>query len=422
MSSIVRSVRGEAPLRLAIYRPHANIWFRNPVRNILRDQRLPNKYGPLLDHLLASGVAIRFTTALVAPSGGAKAWIKFLGEPVELLLWCLLNRIPLRRVGFVFRRAGLRGSDALLLMHYGNLTHEDERHAEGGARLAAHLAETALAKVVHLTHFAYCPTTGASNLARLRPQLLVAENDLARHSAFFGKYFGGVDAAFKTLPYVAASRFVRTAPFEARISKAVATGSITYRMRGREFIGFYGGDELQPLRRAIYENAAAIGDQVDSFISDLDASRSAPPAARRSLIRRVGDWLRRRHPQAPYYKKDIVSIYNSYTMFVVPEEICDLPAIGFVEGMSCGCAYLGVEGPMYAELGLVAGVHYVAYDGTLAGLVATARHFQQAAQREALEAIAEAGRRFVTDVLAPHRVYDAFIANVRAFSTAPVHG
>ena len=40
-----------------------------------------------------------------------------------------------------------------------------------------------------------------------------------------------------------------------------------------------------------------------------------------------------------YYKFDIVKLFNGYQMFVCPEEICDLPGIGFIEGMACGCLY-----------------------------------------------------------------------------------
>ena len=39
-------------LKLVIYRPHGDIWFRNTVKNILKRQFLPTKYRPLFDYFL----------------------------------------------------------------------------------------------------------------------------------------------------------------------------------------------------------------------------------------------------------------------------------------------------------------------------------------------------------------------------------
>ena len=52
-------------------------------------------------------------------------------------------------------------------------------------------------------------------------------------------------------------------------------------------------------------------------------------------------------------------------MFVVPEEANDLPGIGFVEGMACGSAYIGLDDGMYKDIGLIPRKHYITYDGTL---------------------------------------------------------
>ena len=41
--------------------------------------------------------------------------------------------------------------------------------------------------------------------------------------------------------------------------------------------------------------------------------------------------------------------------------------IGFVEGMACGSAYIGLDDPMYKDIGLIPGKHYIIY-GTLEDL------------------------------------------------------
>lgn len=88
-----------------------------------------------------------------------------------------------------------------------------------------------------------------------------------------------------------------------------------------------------------------------------------------------------------------VSLYNSYKMFVVPEEVVGIPAIGFVEGMACGAAYIGLDHTMYRDIGLIAGVHYIVYDGSLTDLQLKVKYY--IANDKELEVIARQGHEFV---------------------------
>ena len=65
---------------------------------------------------------------------------------------------------------------------------------------------------------------------------------------------------------------------------------------------------------------------------------------------------------------DMVAKFNEYKMCIVGEEITGVPGIGFVEGMVCGCAYIGLNNGLYEQYGLKEGVHYIGYDGTLPDL------------------------------------------------------
>jgi glycosyltransferase involved in cell wall biosynthesis len=382
------------PLQLVIYRPHANIWFRNTVGRILKRKPLPNKYAPLLDYLLDSQVELYFASHLGLPAtlGGL---LKRLRDGFELLLWCAVHHISLRKVGLVFTAKSLAQKDVLFLMHYGNFSYETERLADSGLCLARSLAGVDIHKVAHLTHYAYCASSGARNLAALGPALLLAENNLARNSPFFRLYFSQVAGAFHCLPYTPAARFQERKPFAHRINKMVVTGSITYKMKSPEFIDFYQVNELQPLRRKLYEQASAYAAEMDCMISDLDASRLVGGKA-----------------QQDYYRQDIVDIYNAYTMFAVPEEVCDLPAIGFVEGMACGTAYLGQVNPMYQDIGMLAGVHYIGYDGTVEDLMAQVAYYQQ--RPEQVARIAQAGSLFVREQFSASRVYGNLIKRLQA--------
>lgn len=393
-----------ASLRLALYRPHSNIWFRNNMGRILRRDPLPNKYAPLLDYLRQSNtVELTFISRL---DGGLLAR---LSDALQLWLWCRLT--GLSGIRLAWTATGVRHAQVLFLMHYGNLTYENEAVARRGATVAKALEPLPLRKVVHMTHYAYCVDTGAENLAFLKPDLLVAESNLAVHANYFRAHFSRVKAPFICLPYIAAPRFQARRPFAQRINKLVVTGSITYKMQDPAFRQFFQTQELQPMRRKLFEVAVSYEAEMDCMVSDLDSTRAT---SRPHRLRRTWDAFRRItgvRAQSDYYRRDIVEIYNSYAMFAVPEEVCGLPAIGVVEGMACGSAYVGVEGPMYRDLGMLPGVHYIAYDGSVEDLMAQVRYYQQHPERT--EAIAAAGCALARSVLGADAVYGAFVKNLR---------
>lgn len=410
-------------MKFVFYRPHANIWFRNTVPNIRKGYEFPNKYAALLDFALSSSHEIYFSTALVYEDG-FRGLLSRLRDIYDLIAWCVIHKISLRRSGLVLTRGQLARKDVLFAMHYGNFTFETEAGAEQGVRLARGLADLPLCKVIHMTHFAYCPQLGAGNLKILNPDLLVAESNLDRVSDFFRKYFPGYAGAFKLLPYVPAPRFVCNKPFDERINKLVVTGSITYKMKGREFIDFYKVDELQPMRRRLYEEASRYLNEMSCQVIDLNEQRAVTsPRPRQSLLKRLSRRAARlfrrdrvEDVQQNYYRKNIVETYNEFCMFAVPEEICDLPAIGFVEGMACGCAYFGIDSPMYRDLGLLPDIHYVTYDGTVEGLMDKVRYYQE--HHADLERIAREGCEFVRSHLSANTVYLQFFKHLES-ATCP---
>ena len=410
----MRPAPAQRPLRIVFYQPHKEIWFKDPVRHIFRGESLPHKYEQLFDSLLASNAEIYASSSLYRRPGW-KGWIRYLLDPIELALWVHLNKVGFDKIRLIFRKSGLRNADAIFFMHYGNFTQELAAQAERGDQLARCLADVNVPKIAHLTHYAYHPAIGARNLQTVGASLLFAENNLKKNSRFYQKYFGKLAADFWCLPFIAAKRFTCTAPFSQRTNKLVATGSITYKMLDPEFISFFKTDDLQPVRRQLYERAGEFAAEIDSLISDLNASRTAgsakPEPTWLRIMRRLFPF---RHPQHAYYKKNIVEIYNSYTMFAVPEELGDLPAIGFVEGMACGCAYFGLDNPMYRDLGMEPGVHYVAYDGTVQGLADRVRFYQQPEKIPQLKRIAARGCELVNEKFRAEVVYRAFVDRLAA--------
>ena len=95
-----------------------------------------------------------------------------------------------------------------------------------------------------------------------------------------------------------------------------------------------------------------------------------------------------------YLSFDIVELYNDYKMCVVGEET-ELPGIGFVEGMGCGCAYIGQDLPFYRDIEMIPGKHFITYDGTAKDLKKKVSYYQK--RPKELEKIAEEGRKFIQE-------------------------
>ena len=156
---------------------------------------------------------------------------------------------------------------------------------------------------------------------------------------------------------------------------------------------------------------------IDSFIYDLDESRRVQEAAPSAPDEQVASEAQSLVKQRNYYNADIVQFFNSYRMFAVPEEICDLPGISFIEGMACGTAYFGLDNPMYRDIGMIPGVHYVAYDGTLEHLLERVAYYQQHADE--LEQIAEQGYQIAHTTLSSDKVYSMFLATLERMLPRP---
>jgi len=164
-------------------------------------------------------------------------------------------------------------------------------------------------------------------------------------------------------------------------------------------VKYFGHDCLQPARKQIYDNARELTPWVDCFNSDyLEDDKLSKQSASDSKVVKV---FKRLHDkffvghQKKYYSFDMVEKFNDYKMCIVGEEIVGLPGIGFVEGMACGCAYLGQTVGYYEDYGMKEGVHYIGYDGTLDDLKAKISYYQQPEHQQELETIAKTGCEFV---------------------------
>lgn len=225
--------------------------------------------------------------------------------------------------------------------------------------------------------------------------LFANEIDLTTND-FVKKYMDIQGVKPLLVPYVYADRFHVEKTFSERENKAMAIGtsSSTKNVGGYDlYKEMFNTHLIQPMRQEIYEKQETLSDWLDSYISYILEDE------KKVKVSKPLKWYNRFFPvnnsatQSSYTKFDMVDTFNKYKMFVCPEELVGMPGIGFVEGMSCGCAYIGLDHEMYTCLGLKPGYHYITYDGTLEDMERVVRKYQ--AMPEELEQIAKRGCEFI---------------------------
>lgn len=237
------------------------------------------------------------------------------------------------------------------------------------------LNELVCYKVLFGNHF--ISTNNSLDLKNLGINAFVNEIDLSNNE-FVTTYFNlnGVDNLI--VPYTFQNRFVVNKDFSERENKAMAIGTSStcsiVPNRYKLYREFFNTELIQPMRQLIFEKQDELSDIIDCYISPI---------------------LENHGRQTKYTSFDMVETFNKYRMFVCPEELVGMPGIGFVEGMACGCAYIGLNHDMYRCLGLEPGIHYITYDGTLEDLRKVILYYKQ--RPEEVKNIADTGCRYVRE-------------------------
>lgn len=251
-------------------------------------------------------------------------------------------------------------------------------------------------KVISMIHF-HGEKRDSDLIKKANPNILINEANLAKHSKIFNKYYNWYKKDFIVHPFVAAERFKKTKPFSERKCKCFSTGTITYKQHP-EFIETYKDSCDQPTRKQILVNKESIKDYIDcynsDYLEDTDLKKYLPSDNFFTHYRKVWYNLRHAGQQKKYFSFNMVDKFNDYKMCLIGEEILGVPGIGFVEGMSCGCAYIGQNTGLYEDYGMKEGVHYIGYDGSLKDLLEKITYYQKPENQMQLEKIAKAGYEF----------------------------
>ena len=344
-------------MRIIFHNPHETNLYKTPISFFLEKRISVQKYTHLLDYFIERKDKIYFF--IDSYNLDSKSGIKKIFPNIGFYIWLVLNKINPSRVKVITNHLELRKEDILFFFHINNFTNQQGNLSKKRLELNKKFIEISSFKVCHITHYNHSIKYGSLNLLDAKVDLLVSENNLFKNSRYFKTYYKWYNKDVLVLPFVPKDKFKNITNFSTRINKAIATGTITLNM-DKDFYEYFSHTNLHPIRKEIYENKKYLTDVIDSFISPI-----------------IEDKLSHSHKQSNYFSFDIVEKYNQYKMFIVPEEISDLPAIGFVEGMACGCAYIAKVDKMYEDIGLINGVHYIGYDGTLDDLCNKIKHYQE---------------------------------------------
>ncbi len=384
-------------MRFIFHNPHDLIWFKAPVTYDFKSKGV-QKYVHLLDYFLDHDKKVYVYIDRFKFYDNRHGLRKLLPPLTWFYIWLLFNKINPLRFKIITDINKMYKDDILFMFLYGNFTFQTGELTAARKESNSLIGRSAAFKVVHLTHYMYHASVGSENCKNANIDLLVAENNLSRNSKFFQSTFPWYRKDVYVLPFVPKDKFVRVKKFHERENKAVASGTITYPMDDTAFLSFFGHSMLHPMRTQIYENREKLQTYIDSIISPVIEDQALAGTANYAK-------------QIKYFSHDIVQLYNNYTMFIVPEEVSGLPGIGFAEGMKCGSAFIGLNDPMYTDIGLVDKVHYIGYDGTMDDLIHKIEYYQNHSLE--LETIAENGYNFVSEHCNKKNVVETFLRDMK---------
>ena len=200
-------------------------------------------------------------------------------------------------------------------------------------------------KVFHIgDYFGYRPASITNkNLESVGVNYLLGYSMHDKYCKYFSHYFPEFKNRVWTLPFGYAPRFELKKPFNSRINKSIAVGSV---------------NPLRPLN-----------DKIESFIEPANffPDESWFHIFRRKLILNKNyllnemDSMLPEFPQIKDFKYDLPSKFNEYKMFVACESIYNFPPAKYYEGMACGTVLFCSDHDCNKEIGLVDGNNCVMF-------------------------------------------------------------
>lgn len=369
-------------MRIVFVNLHGNEFLVKTLNKIVFKQSVAIKHKYFLDYLLQcpnvevcsyinkKGFSMSYSHAKTFKA------LRFIEHRIALKC----NHIDTKKITILKKENEIQKDDIVILYRYYN------NQLDFSSRPDALIA-------ISMIHFG---TAEAETLKQLQPDVMYNEANFQHGSKIFEHYYSWFDKKFITIPFVFASRFKLIVPFKERKNMAVSVGTVTYM---QNIVEIYGNACAQPARKQIKDHAEELKDIIECRNSDY-AEKDNEKSIQRSdnQITRIYKQLYNKFfvgHQKSYYSFNMVDKFNEYKMCIVGEEIMGIPGVGFVEGMACGCAYIGQNIGYYEDYGLKEGVHYIGYDGSLKDLRYKIEYYQQPDHQQELELIAKNGYEYV---------------------------
>ncbi len=370
-------------MRIVFVNLHGNEFLLKTLNKIIFKQSVAIKHKYLLDYLLENpdievcSYINEFGFSLSYSHARTFKLFRFWEHRIALKA----NGIDRKKITVLKKESDLRPDDILILYNYYRNQLE-----------FIHRPESFLA--VSMIHF---NTSNARILQTLHPDAMYNEANFQHGSKIFDHFYNWYHNPFVTIPFVFAERFQKKVPFAERKNMAVSVGTITYMHNITEI---YGNPCAQPARKQVKDHAVELSDIIECRNSDYLEDDESKNTESGNVVSRILGQLYNKFfigHQKSYYSFNMVDKFNEYKMCIVGEEIMGIPGVGFVEGMACGCAYIGQTIGYYEDYGMQEGVHYIGYDGTVADLRRKIEFYQRPENQQKLETIAENGYKFVRE-------------------------
>lgn len=375
-------------MRIVFVNLHGNEFLVKTLNKIIFKQSVAIKHKYFLDYLLSRpDIEV---CSYINPVGFSLAthlnpFLMRLLYPLRFIEHKIVlkkNGISLDKITVLKKLAQLRPDDIVIMHHFAESQFYDA-------------ALMPCFKAVSMVHFSG-DNKRAEMLKNSNISILFGECDLKKHSDIFNKYYSWYHNEMIVVPFVYAPRFRRIKPFSERDNRAFATGTITYR-KDDFHINMYGDSCVQPLRKQIKTHSDELKPLLECTSGDYleGAGKNGIfhfPQFMPNIINKL--YIKTHTSQKKYYSFDMVNAFNNYKMSIVGEEIVGQPGIGFVEGMACGCAYIGLNKGYYEDYGMEDSKHFIGYDGTLSDLKNKILYYQRPENQAELEQIANNGYQF----------------------------
>lgn len=361
---------------------HGNEFLVKTINKIIFKQSVAIKHRYLLNYLLDredievctflndKSMSISYTHAGKFPKWMAKLEHRYIMKK---------NGIPLDKVTVLTDEAQIRKDDIIVIYNYYANQYEFKQRPN------------CLIAVSHI-HF---NTSNAEKMRAIDPDVLYNEANFQHGSKIYDEFYSWFKKDFYVIPFIYADRFVSKKYFKERKDKCFSTGTVTYM---HNITPYYGDPCAQPTRKQIMTHREELKDYVDCYNSDYLEDTEDKKLKGKTILARFYNAVYSKlfsGRQKKYYSFDMVEKFNDYKMCLIGEEVMQIPGIGFVEGMACGCAYIGQMVGYYEDYGMQEGVHYIGYDGTIEDLKKKIAYYQMPEHQEELENIAKTGCDFV---------------------------